>query len=854
MTQPLPPLVAEAAKGNSALEGGLDGATGLCWLLTRNSLSLWQLGADQRVYQQQLPYALKGGHHVSVLTYSQDGTVTVLLATRSPAEEAVLLWGPEGRALQAWSDKTGFRSQNLDAACLGADSTADGTSWDILTSAGVQHLPIGLQGQASAAQQTWQTPGQPSSRPLQVCPSQDVQPALSTEALQTVYSTLDAAVAGGGMADLANRLERAGAFKGDGAANAITAYSKRLVDTLPKHWGGAASSAAITDQLAQKRLLHNSLLHTLAQSGSLARLAPATLRAVLANAEKLAAVEAIRETEDRALGSRGGLAGDALPMQAAVKWAGEQCKPKVAGPQEQRTPWEVFFSCPSTASRAFFAAIATQAPQLAQGSRAAKAVLDDLLDLAKVATNALNAAVAQRAWHEQQVANEAARAVSGADEPQWDADLEVRSALQALVEALLRITDAVVSEAPDRLHEFALLLLDLTERLLNSFAAAQWVLEIRQVGPLSEQYAAVRDHALQALLQLAVAVCDQGDPFGESMLQRVESLAEAHRGYSQLFDVCAYLEDAERLYGHMAALTGATAGTGFHQSAADYVFERLYSDGRKAQLLELPDEFNGQLLEWLSQRGYEGPFLELRWLHELRMQHYPEAAQTLLHMSQHEQKSIAAAQRTACLSKLAAAASQPSDLRGVAPHTQAHLQRANGRLALLEVQELLALSNQPPMGARALAEAAMAEAQQPDAAVLVFDILAAAGQDFRAENRPLFEAAWRRLVAATDWNQVSQDRASMPDDAFRHHLATMPVAAGAQRCYCQQPEDRALCVDGELAAVFPPEQTLELLKSIATQSCAHSSGDLVFAFEQGCLGYHGSEMAGGVAEVDAMIV
>ena len=55
-----------------------------------------------------------------------------------------------------------------------------------------------------------------------------------------------------------------------------------------------------------------------------------------------------------------------------------------------------------------------------------------------------------------------------------------------------------------------------------------------------------------------------GDPRGDVLLQTVESLAEAHDGFAQLFDVAALLADSERLYGHMAASPGMTI----------YVFDR----------------------------------------------------------------------------------------------------------------------------------------------------------------------------------------------------------------------------------------------------------------------------------------
>ena len=60
---------------------------------------------------------------------------------------------------------------------------------------------------------------------------------------------------------------------------------------------------------------------------------------------------------------------------------------------------------------------------------------------------------------------------------------------------------------------------------------------------------------------------------GEALLQTVESLAEAHAGFPQLFDISQVLGDPERMYGHMAASMGPPAGTSRH-SMTVYVFER----------------------------------------------------------------------------------------------------------------------------------------------------------------------------------------------------------------------------------------------------------------------------------------
>ena len=53
----------------------------------------------------------------------------------------------------------------------------------------------------------------------------------------------------------------------------------------------------------------------------------------------------------------------------------------------------------------------------------------------------------------------------------------------------------------------------------------------------------------------------------------MESGAEAHAAFEQLFDVAELLGDAGRLYDHMAGFPGGVE-PGWGQSAAAYVFDR----------------------------------------------------------------------------------------------------------------------------------------------------------------------------------------------------------------------------------------------------------------------------------------
>lgn len=44
-----------------------------------------------------------------------------------------------------------------------------------------------------------------------------------------------------------------------------------------------------------------------------------------------------------------------------------------------------------------------------------------------------------------------------------------------------------------------------------------------------------------------------GDPTGEVLLQRVESLAQAHDAHAQMFELCEFLGDQERLHRFMTS-------------------------------------------------------------------------------------------------------------------------------------------------------------------------------------------------------------------------------------------------------------------------------------------------------------
>lgn len=139
---------------------------------------------------------------------------------------------------------------------------------------------------------------------------------------------------------------------------------------------------------------------------------------------------------------------------------------------------------------------------------------------------------------------------------------------------------------------------------------------------------------LEALLEQA-QVLGLGQPEGEAQMRRVEGLAEAHAAYAQLVDISRLTGDTGQLYRQMEQLVD----DGLDQPFATYVFSRLLGEGRHAELLDLPSQFDAQLQQWLSNEAdADGPArLQLKWLHELRTASYSTASASLDRLVQTQQ-------------------------------------------------------------------------------------------------------------------------------------------------------------------------------------------------------------------------
>lgn len=79
-------------------------------------------------------------------------------------------------------------------------------------------------------------------------------------------------------------------------------------------------------------------------------------------------------------------------------------------------------------------------------------------------------------------------------------------------------------------------------------------------------------------------------------MQRIETAAEAHHAYDQLFDIAELRQDPDNLFRQMRTLRSGDRGL------ASHVFARLLAAKRTGELLMLPDEFNMEVQQWLQQQ------------------------------------------------------------------------------------------------------------------------------------------------------------------------------------------------------------------------------------------------------------
>ncbi|KAK9822959.1 hypothetical protein WJX74_009105 [Apatococcus lobatus] len=780
--------------------------------------------------------------------------------------DSVLLWQRQGPAV-LWSLGAGAKDLEGASDCLAAVApAANAGSWAILTpSQGVQEY-----GRPAAAPQPESmmsddediglSPEQPSpamqtAMLLDSRPGQDAgmssPPALPDTAFRLLDDACLSSTRGGSgvMPGLLPELQGIGCFHIDGPSNPIALYSTRLVDMLPKHWGGAATGPALSRHLQNKRAAHSRLLGLISQAGISSRLPASALNLTLEAGQLLAAVAAVREAESLAqqTGERREQGAGLLPdleanaelLGHAIDLAGQSVQQKLGSMAGHRGAWEVFYSCPAASAPEFFNALASLVPSndgAASGNSLAHR-LGQLRTLASIAQTVTDAAGQHKALQLRQLPA-ATRAGGG-----WLSGEAVRGCFTSILHAFQELRPLVYQEAPGEVLKLVESQVNVTAQLLSSLAAAMAGAETEGSNallvPLEQEHRKERQASLQDLFEQAQILHEQGGPHGMQLLQEVERLAAYHDSYPQLWSICDWLGDAAKLHDHMAASARPTIleGYGSVASMADFAFDRLIEEQRGYELLTMPDTFNEALSDWFQQdvpnlqeqsssSSLARQKAELRPLHQLRLGQFFPAATGFQTLADSHETQCGCATRLTCCSQLASLASVADSLAPAPAPVQEHIQATIASLHLQAAQEEMGLGEE----LRQAPETLMTAALQGSAAqaLLVFKILLAAGAAFSRQHRVDFEAVWRKAVEATDWDNLSRQRKGLSELQLQQRFTSTLLYQAAHACYSAESRMLAKQPGSQwFLEIFPHEKLHQTLREWAVAFPSPNAGDLI---------------------------
>jgi len=701
------------------------------------------------------------------------------------------------------------------AATLGSGVSVDGGTWLFLNAAqGVLAIRI-----VSSVSQG--APGTPEAAR---------HSALGPEQQAKVFAELDSALmqigAGRGPGPLGYTLHKLGAFQPDGAQNPIAMYSTELIDMLPKHWGlpggsaGALSASAVSigEQLEEKLQRHCALVDLLEAGDCMGRLRAASLHIIFENAEKAGALYAIRQFENgqphrlnaeqaatlTAYGERCGWAESgagaqssdsrsavaqrvgvtlerldaflssrgAQPLHEAIEAAGRAIQDRTPI-LAKRFAWEVFYARASEAVPLLFGAMGTVMNSSLRLTHQ-KACLAAAKELLHAGEAALLHAAYSREDLQRRFPASTALVKGGCEAMPWSCGSAVRLGLTALLDCSLdRRPPLSAQRNREHVVEVRALLHQVAEQLLGACAAA--LAAHRGAAPpaaLQREYDSCKEQALGALLEEAKWEAESTNAaYGNVPLMReVERLAEAHCSYAQLVGICELLQDEPRLHYYMAAV-------GPPGEFPRFVMERLHGAGRDVELLNLPAQFDHDMLAFLE------PLPSMQWLHHLRMQRHGDAAATLSHIAEQTSADLKRTRKALALERLCQLATATPGLTGRLSQDAADAAaRACSQLVLLGIQEEIGKQDAAPMGPGELVGAAL-EAGEAEAGALVaaVAVFAAAGGDFIRANQERLKKTWVKVVLASDWDEVGSKQRQMSDLEWGMELDAVPLVQAVRR-------------------------------------------------------------------------
>ncbi|KAG8642169.1 nuclear pore complex protein NUP133 isoform X4 [Manihot esculenta] len=617
------------------------------------------------------------------------------------------------------------------------------------------------------------------------------------------------------------KLQNSGAFERDGETNVFARTSKSIVDTLAKHWTttrGAEIVALtiVSSQLIEKQQKHERFLQFLALSKCHEELCTKqrqSLQIVLEHGEKLAGMIQLRELQNVISQNHSIAAGSPHSSSEAqisgalwdlIQLVGERARRSTVLLMD-RDNAEVFYSKVSDIEEVFYCldkhleyVVSEEQPLEVQIRRAC--------ELSNAVVSVFHTAALYR--NEHHIWYPPPEGLTP-----WCCKPVVRNGLWRVASFMLQLLNETTGLKDSIKSDLYSHLEVLAEVLLEAYAGAITAkLECGEEHKgLLKEYWNRRDSLLDCLYQklkdfvegahqgLNIGTNEQNGEVLRKLSSTLLSIAKKHEGYNTMWSICCDLNDAVLLRNLMHESMGPKGGFSF------FAFKQLYEKRQFSKLLRLGEEFQEELSIFLKHHQ------DLLWLHELFLHQFSSASEALhaLAVSQDEHSfseaeegedpehtgmisTLADRKRLLNLSRIAAMAGKDAG-------SGAKVMRIDADLKILKLQEeivkVLQANGEEIYDGRQLFRPdelidLCLKSDNPELALLAFDVLAWTSSSFRRSHRNLLEECWKNAADQDDWGKLHQ--ASLDegwsDEETLQQLKDTVLFQAASRCYGPQAE------------------------------------------------------------------
>ncbi|CAN6290165.1 unnamed protein product [Urochloa humidicola] len=612
----------------------------------------------------------------------------------------------------------------------------------------------------------------------------------------------------GAVNEALQKLRDAGAFDKEGEMNIFVRMSKSIVNTLAKHWTTTREAeflaSTIVSSLVEKQQKHEKFLQFLVLSKCHEELASkqrAAMLTIMEHGEKLSGMIQLRELHNTLIQQRSSthLSPQLKTQTTGALWnliqlVGEKARRNTVLLMD-RDNAEVFYSRVSDIEDLFYC-LAHQLQYIISREEHPSVQMQRALELANACITLVHAALHYRKEHKEWYPSPEGLIT-------WNSHLVVRSGIWSLASFIMELLGESGAADMSMKSNLWSLLEGLADILLEAYLVLLTAKFERgqEHGVLVQEYCERRDELLGALYNLAKQIVetkyqqelrdgtdnlDLKESIFREVISPILATAKRHEGYQTLWQLCSDLNDSVLLRSLMHDSVGPHGGFSF------FVFKELVNSKQYSKLLRLGEEFQEELASFLKDRS------DLLWLHEICLNHFSSASETLytyaLRGSPDEDASFATStkplsfaerRRLLYLSKISATAGKDIDY-------EAKVARIEADMRILELQEEI-VQHDPEyaqvkytttlLDPSELIEMCLKKDQE--LSLKAFEVFAWTNSSFRSSNRSLLEACWMNATNQDDWVKLSEASTSegWSDEVIQESLQGTVLFKASRLCY-----------------------------------------------------------------------